>query len=262
MQALQSRGYQANLGIRAWEFDGVAFQLTGYQTVIVLGGDGRVPIGGDSGAAEVPASLGGLILDAPMINGGLANDRSGVLGPFLPAVSCSYLSHNKTGFLRVDPAEPGFDENVAGSFDVSLSAYFQGYSETEACLSPVMGARTLYYSQGSEETRPRSGAVVYQAGPKTRVVAFSVGIRYLVLQSADFQRLFTNAVGWAAARTPTPLVVPPNSIYVFRTGDSAADWGDPPGASGTGVTGEPWEFERPTSMAQAPVYRITRRSCF
>ena len=72
-----------------------------------------------------------------MLDGDLSNDRSGMLLPVLPATRCTYLTHIKTGFLRIDPPEPVFDDGVAASFDVSLSQYFPGYSDTEVCLTPA-----------------------------------------------------------------------------------------------------------------------------
>jgi uncharacterized protein (TIGR03437 family) len=223
IQTLQARGYLANLGIRASEFDGSSVQLTGYQTVVALGGDNRVPTAGITALQKYLQGSGGLILDAPMMDGNLANDHSNVFVPFLPATTCNALNHSTTGFLRVDPAKPVFDDGVATSFNVALTPYYPGYGETEACLSPATGSTTLFYSQGSDETRPRPGVVVNQPTPTSRAVIFSVGIRYPILQSNDFQRLFANAVGWAGTQTPPPLVVPTNSVYVFRTGDSAAD---------------------------------------
>ena len=92
---------------------------------MLLGGDNGVTTAGISAFQKYLQGSGGLILDAPMINGELSADRSGVFVPFLPAKSCSYLSHNKTSFTRIDPAEPVFDDGVAATFDVTLSQYFR-----------------------------------------------------------------------------------------------------------------------------------------
>ena len=62
-----------------------------------------------------------------------------------------------------------------------------------------------------------------QPGSKSRAVVFSAAILYQSLQGSDFKRLFTNAVAWAGTQNPAPAVIPPNSVYVFRTGDLAAD---------------------------------------
>ena len=222
-QALKDRGYQVTLGVRTGDFDGTTVQLTGYDTVVALGSGGNVPAGGITALQRFLQGSGGLILDAPMLDGNLSNDRSGVLVPILPATRCTYLTHIKTSFLRVDPAEPGFDDGVAAAFDVSLPRYFPGYPDSEVCLTPAAASRILFYSQGTDETRPRPAVVVNQPGLKSRAVVFSAPILFQSLQGSDFKRLFTNAVGWAGTPNPAPAVVPPNSVYVFRTGDSAAD---------------------------------------
>ena len=157
-QALKDRGYQVTLGVRTGDFDGTTVQLTGYDTVVALGSGGNMPAGGITALQRFLQGSGGLILDAPMLDGNLSNDRSGVLVPILPATRCTYLTHIKTGFLRVDPAEPVFDDGVAASFDVSLPRYFPGYSNGEVCLTPAAGSRILFYSQGADETRPRPGS--------------------------------------------------------------------------------------------------------
>ena len=64
---------------------GVRFALTDYQMVVVLGGDVGVPTAGITALQKYLQGSGGLILDAPMIDGELSNDRSGVLLPVLPA---------------------------------------------------------------------------------------------------------------------------------------------------------------------------------
>ena len=90
------------------------------------GGDNGVPTSGITALQKYVQGSGGLILDAPMLDGDLSNDRSGILLPVLPASRCTYLTHIKTRFLRVDPPEPGFADGVSASFDVVVVPVFPG----------------------------------------------------------------------------------------------------------------------------------------
>ena len=90
-QALKDRGYQVTLGVRTGDFDGTTVQLTGYDTVVALGSGGNVPAGGITALQRFLQGSGGLILDAPMLDGNLSNDRSGVLIPH-PSSHTLYLS--------------------------------------------------------------------------------------------------------------------------------------------------------------------------
>jgi hypothetical protein len=154
-QALKDRGYQATLGIRTGDFNGSSVQLTDYNTVVALGSGGNVPTGGITALQSFLQGSGGLILDAPMLDGNLSNNRSGVLVPVLPATRCTYLTHIKTSFLRVDPPEPGFDDGVAASFDVSLPRYFPGYSDSEVCLTPAASSTASSFRSTGGRTRCR-----------------------------------------------------------------------------------------------------------
>src|SRR4029078_10855839 len=102
---------------------------------------------------------GRLILYPPLLDSDLANDRSSILFPLLPATGCSYRTWDTTKLLRVDPAEPGFSDGIAVSFAISLTPYYAGYPATEMCLHPSTGAKILFYSQNLGENRPRPAVI-------------------------------------------------------------------------------------------------------
>src|SRR6478609_1527709 len=63
IQLLTDSGYQASLGIRNSEFDGNAVRLSDYQTVVSLGGGGRMPQAGIVALAQFLQGSGGLVMD-------------------------------------------------------------------------------------------------------------------------------------------------------------------------------------------------------
>jgi uncharacterized protein (TIGR03437 family) len=222
-KALQDRGHEASLGVRASQLPS-APELSQFDAVVAMGAE-REPISqaGMNVLSRYLQGSGRLVLDGEMVW-----ELGSTAGPLrLPAQHCNTVRNGnpRTTFERIDPPDSLFHTRLPPSFQIDLTTLSGGSTPyIELCLTPAAGARLMFYSRSEGELVPRPGALVNEPGPDSRAAQFSVSLRRRELLNPNFRRLFVNAVEWVAGKIPPPpsLQASPEELsFIFNSSASA-----------------------------------------